>query len=133
MYILIKNNIVEQYPYNEGQLKIDNPQVSFPTTISKETLAEYDVYEVVATDAPSITYKQNIVEGTPVNEEGTWKQTWVVTDKSAEEISIIQEYNRKQAYIDESDPLFFKWQRGEIDKQVWLDKVTEIKQRFPDQ
>jgi hypothetical protein len=39
---------------------------------------------------------------------------------------------RLQAYRDESDPLFFKYQRGEIDKQVWLDKVEEIKNRWPD-
>ncbi len=130
MYILIKNNVIEKYPYSEGQLKADNPQVSFPQTIRKETLEEYGVYDVVATDAPSITYKQNIVEGTPVNEDGTWKQTWIVTNKPAEEVSAIQESNRKQAYIDESDPLFFKWQRGEATEQEWIDKVNQIKQRW---
>lgn len=31
---------------------------------------------------------------------------------------------------EESDPLFFKSQAGEIDKQVWLDKRNEIFQRF---
>lgn len=39
--------------------------------------------------------------------------------------------NRASAYREESDPLFFKWQRGESTKQDWLDKVIEIKQRFP--
>lgn len=37
---------------------------------------------------------------------------------------------RLDAYRNESDPLFFKWQRGEIEKQVWLDKVAEIKARY---
>lgn len=37
---------------------------------------------------------------------------------------------RKNAYMLEADPLFFKWQRGEISKQVWLDKVAEIKSRY---
>jgi hypothetical protein len=41
------------------------------------------------------------------------------------------EANRRAAYIAEADPLFFKAQRGEVEKQVWLDKVAEIKQRFP--
>jgi hypothetical protein len=31
----------------------------------------------------------------------------------------------------ESDPLNFDYQRGEVDKQVWLDAVTEIKARYP--
>jgi hypothetical protein len=39
--------------------------------------------------------------------------------------------NRRAAYIAEADPLFFKAQRGEVEQQVWLDKVAEIKQRFP--
>lgn len=39
---------------------------------------------------------------------------------------------RFQAYTKESDPLFFKWQRGEGTEQAWLDKVAEIKQRYPE-
>lgn len=130
MYIKLKDNLITKYPYSEWQLKSDNPQVSFPQTISKGLLAEYDVYEVVQTDAPSTTYKQDLSEGTPVNENGVWKQVWNITDKAVEEISAIQESNKKQAYREESDPLFFKWQRGEVTQQEWLDKVEEIKQRW---
>jgi hypothetical protein len=39
--------------------------------------------------------------------------------------------NREQAYKTESDPLFFKAQRGESTIQEWLDKIIEIKNRFP--
>lgn len=39
--------------------------------------------------------------------------------------------NRRQAYALESDGLFFDHQRGEIDKQVWINKVSEIKLRYP--
>ena len=38
---------------------------------------------------------------------------------------------RKEAYAYESDPLFFKYQRGEITKEEWLAKVEEIKTRYP--
>ena len=38
---------------------------------------------------------------------------------------------RKKAYQEESDPLFFAYQRGELTEQEWLDKVQEIKQRYP--
>lgn len=37
---------------------------------------------------------------------------------------------RRVAYSVESDPLFFKWQRGEGTEQEWLDKVQEIRERF---
>lgn len=39
--------------------------------------------------------------------------------------------NRLQAYRDESDPLYMKWQRGETTQEAWLDKIEEIKARFP--
>lgn len=39
---------------------------------------------------------------------------------------------RRAAYIAESDPLFFKWQRSEASQQEWLDKVAEIRGRYPE-
>lgn len=39
--------------------------------------------------------------------------------------------DRAAAYRTESDPLFFKWQRGEATKQEWLVSIEAIKARFP--
>jgi hypothetical protein len=39
--------------------------------------------------------------------------------------------NRRAAYITESDPLFFKMQRGEVTMEEWQEKVIEIRTRFP--
>ena len=39
---------------------------------------------------------------------------------------------RHAAYVAESDPLFFQWQRGESTEQQWRDKVAEIQTRYPD-
>ena len=52
-------------------------------------------------------------------------------NKSAEHKAAQAEANRKAAYIAEADPLFFRAQRGEIQEQVWLDKIAEIKARYP--
>lgn len=38
---------------------------------------------------------------------------------------------RQAAYQAESDPLFFKAQRGEATMEEWQAKVAEIKARFP--
>ena len=38
---------------------------------------------------------------------------------------------RHNAYVAESDPIFFMSQRGEATEQQWLDKVAEIKARWP--
>jgi hypothetical protein len=39
---------------------------------------------------------------------------------------------RRAAYAAESDPIFFMAQRGEATKQQWLDKIAEIKARWPE-
>ena len=41
------------------------------------------------------------------------------------------EARRASAYRSESDPLFFKAQRGEATTDEWTAKVAEIKARFP--
>jgi len=51
--------------------------------------------------------------------------------KAAQHRNQQAEANRRAAYAAEADPLFFKAQRGEIEQQVWLDKISEIKARFP--
>jgi hypothetical protein len=41
------------------------------------------------------------------------------------------ENGRRKAYFSESDPLFFKAQRGESTIEEWNSKVIEIRNRFP--
>jgi hypothetical protein len=41
------------------------------------------------------------------------------------------ENQRKAAYQQEADPLFFSYQRGEATEQQWLDVVQSIKDRYP--
>jgi hypothetical protein len=43
----------------------------------------------------------------------------------------IADANRKAAYEQEADPLFFKWQAGEATEAEWKAKRDEIKARFP--
>ena len=38
---------------------------------------------------------------------------------------------RAASYVAESDPLFFKAQRGEATMEEWQSKVAEIKNRYP--
>lgn len=43
----------------------------------------------------------------------------------------IVDVNRREAYIVEADPLFFKVQCGEATIEEWQAKRTEIKNRYP--
>lgn len=54
------------------------------------------------------------------------------TPPTAEQIQEAVTAARAAAYVKESDPLFFKYQRGEVLKEDWLAKVAEIKARYPD-
>ena len=38
---------------------------------------------------------------------------------------------RHAAYVAESDPIFFRYQRDEATKEEWIAKVEEIKARYP--
>jgi hypothetical protein len=37
----------------------------------------------------------------------------------------------RRALAAEADPVFFRWQRGEVTKDDWLAAVAEVKDRFP--
>jgi len=60
----------------------------------------------------------------------------VVKERTEAELKAQPAYNnyqkrkRAEAYKELSDPLFFKYQRAEITKQEWLDKVEEIKSLY---
>lgn len=65
-----------------------------------------------------------------------YKNNTIVESEFAPEI-LKQEFNASQkqkrelAYKAESDPINFMYQRGEATQQQWLDKIAEIKLRYP--
>ena len=78
---------------------------------------------------------EKLVAVAPYVEDG---QVFTITveTKTQEEIDAdvaaqesVQKAARAEAYRTESDPLYFKAQRGEATMQEWLDKVAEIKSR----
>ena len=130
MYVKIKENKVEQYPYTLAQLVSENPDTSFPMDIPDSLLAEYGVFSVEKVETPSVDYKQILTEGQPTLQNGKWTQTWNIANKPAEDVAQIESELRLEAYRNESDPLFFKWQAGEITKEEWLEAREAIKQRY---
>jgi outer membrane lipoprotein-sorting protein len=77
----------------------------------------------------------------PVNFAYKWESNaWVCVNQDAVDDYNLQQknkFNNQQkkkrflAYTVESDPIFFKYQRGEATNQEWLDKIAEIDARFP--
>ena len=124
----------------EGNIEIADhrnfiPQTSFgsagPTLAQIEELGFMQV-----TVWKPHTETQKLVACAPYIEDG---QVFSITveDKTQEELDAETaakvEQNRiakQAAYKEESDPLFFKAQRGEATMEDWLAKVEEIRARF---
>ena len=85
MYIKVIKNSIEKYPYSIGELLNDNKGTSFPSDIPDSLLNSYGVFKVEPVDCPAVTFDKNVNEGQPQLVNGVWKQTWVITDASAEE------------------------------------------------
>lgn len=138
MFVLSKNNVFA-FPYTMAKLYADNPDVSFPENPSDATLASYGVYRVDAAAVPAFDPKmQRVEEGLPACSNGRWVQTWKIVSLTADEqAALLAERKaevqslRRDAYQQEADPLFFMVQRGEATNQQWLDKLAEIKARYP--
>ena len=134
MYIKIVNGAPESYSI--AQLRRDNPQVSFPSVLSDELLADFGVYRVAPSEPPEHA-ETEVVEDAGFLQlaDDTWKQAWRVRPMNEQELADLakqKDEQRRADYQNEADPLFFKWQRGEATQEAWLAKVAEIKARYPD-
>jgi hypothetical protein len=85
MHIKLTNGVPETYTI--GQLRRDNPQVSFPKSIPDDTLAEYDVYPLTPTDRPQVDHTKNVAEAPAQQINGVWTQAWAVTNATPEQIA----------------------------------------------
>ena len=96
MYVKVTNGSVDQFPYTVGLLRRDNPNTSFPRTISDSMLQDWGVYTVVQQDIPSYDERTQDVElaTTPTLSGDTWTLAVNVVSKTAEQI---QQYDDDRA------------------------------------
>lgn len=86
-YAKLDQGAISVYPFSLGQLKLDNPNTSFPRDPANIPLADYGVVEVVDVALPAYDSAiEKIVEGTPVDNAGTWERTWAVVALTQQEI-----------------------------------------------
>jgi hypothetical protein len=69
-------------------------------------------------------------DDTPKPSQAELDAAWPAVQQARQQAEVDQQ--RHSAYVAESDPLFFQWQRGEATEQAWRDKVAEIQTRYPD-
>jgi len=68
---------------------------------------------------------------TPEEETARDAEEQVWADGAAARAAEEAQRNRRNAYREEADPLFFEEQRGEVSAGTHAAKVAEIKARFP--
>lgn len=98
MYVLAPNQQVEKYPYSIAQLRKDNPNVSFPSTLSDEVLKIYNVFPVEASVQPAfdkLAYRLD--SSIPHLQNGLWTQVWTTVLLSAEERQVLWEQIKQDA------------------------------------
>jgi len=135
MFAKVENNAIIEWPILSIQQRF--PSTSFPLPTTDADMPEGYV-RIHNSTIPTTSAFQRVVEQTPVYNGEKWVQNFVVVDMTDAEIQTQQAMRemeardrRKEAYREEADPLYFKWQRGEATQQDWLSKVAEIKERFP--
>ncbi len=128
--------------YVDGHLVVGDyrsffPTISFPQSgPTAQFLAKAGCYPVDTFLAHSRD-TQKLVPAAPYLLDGR-VLTVKVEDKTPEDIQAdVESQNqnlrkaRNIAYGQESDALFFKWQRGEGTKEEWLAAVADIRARYP--
>jgi hypothetical protein len=111
MYVKVEGGVVEAFPYEQRELKRDNPNTSFPRSMSDAQLAEYGLYPVSPREIPQpfdpLTQNAEVIN--PVLETGVWVQTWSITAASSSEIEqrtadLIQNLKgQRDQYLSETD------------------------------
>lgn len=91
-YIKVLDNQNRIYPYSDSQFRRDNANVSFPSTISDEIKASYQVYPVIEMPIPAYNeYTQNVSRQQPQLVNNQWVVEWVVVDKTEEEYNLYKQ------------------------------------------
>jgi len=112
--------------------QLDSDDYFIGVTVADESPLEQGIFLLphgcVDTDPPVVLDGQR----------AKWNNGWlieVIPTPEPEPIPepIVTPYTdfRRGAYNSESDPIFFKAQRGEATIEEWLLQVQEIKQRYP--
>jgi len=133
MFIRITNGQPEEYTI--GQLRRDNPMVSFPRDIPEATLAEYGVFRVHETPRPNPDPTKDIVTLPPVLVNGVWRENWGEVPLTADEIyarALDAVRNaRMDAYPSIEDQLdMIYWDMVNSTVQ-WRDLISSVKQAHP--
>jgi hypothetical protein len=126
MYVQVINNYASIYQID--RLYRDNPQISFPSELSDDILALFNIFSLTATEPPEYNnLYQELVEGQPALIDNKWTQTWTLVDKSLESIEFIINQKRSNMRLSFSQLIIGLVTEGWItveEGRAWRDRIS---------
>ena len=99
MYVKVVNNSAADFPYNIGNLKRDNSNISFPNPLTEDILAGFNVYPVTPTAAPEYDNKTHRARKGVELIDGIWTQTWSLQELPEQQASDNIRYERDRRLV----------------------------------
>jgi len=89
MFVKVTNGKADLYPYTVGDLRRDNPNTSFPRTVSEATMAAFGMFHVGTEPAPEYDPMTHRIEHSnmPVLKNGKWVLTKTLVALTPEQIA----------------------------------------------
>lgn len=133
MYVKVTDGAVEAFPYGLRELMRDNPNTSFPKGVGDEFLAAYGVYPVTPAEIPQPfdNVNQNCAVANPVLVDGTWMQSWLITEASdAEKAQRLGDLAQNARVTRDYILHMSDWTQGAdamVDKALWAKYRQELR------
>ena len=116
MYAKIINNVVAKFPYSMGALHVEYPDTSFPAAPTANLLAEFNVFKIVETPAPTIDSKTHRQSKSIQQVDEVWTQVWVSIELP-EDVAAANVRSYRDRLLTETD-----WTQvadAPVDKDAW--------------
>lgn len=85
-YVLLADDgSVARYPFTRADLRLINPNTSFPEQISDDIAASFNCFPVTPTTPPVDDYTVNL-ERTAIKQGKDWVEKWISTPATSEQI-----------------------------------------------
>ena len=107
MYAKVTGGAVDKFPYTLRDLRVDNPNTSFPRDVNLIVIEDYNVAEVIQLADPAYDETtEYLVQGDPVFNDPNWQVVRVVTAMTQQEIDSFAAKTARQEDIDtlKADP-----------------------------
>lgn len=85
MYVKTIDGAVSKFPYSTWELRQENPNTSFPKSLTSEILESYGVYAVTENKPDFDHLVQTLTAGTPAPRDGVWQVDYVAVNLSEED------------------------------------------------